>query len=125
MKLFSRLKTQLGSATRRDLNFESKWVVTVSDACVTCQRPAGEVDRVAWDDLKTVIVKTTDEGPLLPDVFWLLAGEKSSCLIPQGATGEKSLLEKLQALPNFDHEALARAMCSTDNREFVCWQKTQ
>ena len=40
----------------------------------------------------------------MPDVFWILAGTSTSsgCVIPQGATGDSALLERLQKLPGFD-----------------------
>lgn len=106
-----------------DLNFEANWIVTVSDVEISCRRPNGEIESVTWDDLKIVVIETTDEGPYAPDVFWYLAGEKSGCVVPNGATGEEEMLKHLQLLPNFDNEALISAMSSTDNNKFVCWKR--
>ena len=76
-----------------------------------------------WDDLQRVEIVTTDHGPFAPDVFWVLHGLKAGCVIPQGATGEKELLERLQALPGFRYEAVIEAMSSTENRRFLCWER--
>lgn len=106
---------------------EASYVVHVSDTEVRCDRPDGSVERVAWDDLQAVIVHTTADGPAMPDVFWILAGTSTSsgCIIPQGATGDSALLERLQKLPGFDNEAFMSSMSSTDDQKFLCWQRSK
>jgi hypothetical protein len=58
-------------------------------------------------------------------VYWYLIGSdgKSGCLVPQSSDGSNQLLKRLQQLPNFDHEAVIKAMTSTDNAKFMCWKK--
>ena len=75
--------------------------------------------------LDAVVVETNDTGPWDADVLWLLfgAGGSSGCVIPQGATGERELLGRLQSLPGFDNERLIAAMSCTDNQQFVCWRR--
>ena len=124
MSFWDSLKAKLKTAAKPDLNFERKWTVRVTDTSVSCERPNREIESVRWDDLKLVGIETTDEGPYLADVFWYLVGEQSSCLVPLGASGENALVERLQALPGFDNEALIEAMSSTSNRKFVCWQRS-
>lgn len=103
---------------------EGRVVVRVSDCEVVCERPDGTVERVGWDDLQKVAVVTTGDGPFAPDVFWVLHGRTGGCAIPQGATGDRQLLERLQALPGFDNNAVIAAMSSTSDRRFVCWERT-
>ncbi len=124
MSSWSTLKARLKAAFSPDLNFERKWIVSVSDTQVSCTKPNGTVESVSWDDLRIVVIETTDEGPYAADVFWYLAGGESGCVIPLGATGEAAMIERLQALPNFDNEALCEAMSSTSNRRFVCWRSS-
>jgi hypothetical protein len=76
---------------------ESLFIVEVSDAGVSCSRPDQKVESVTWDDLQCVEIVNTDEGPFFPDVFWVLHGSESGCVIPQGATGEEQLLERLKS----------------------------
>ena len=102
---------------------ESRFIVRSSEFEVACERPDGRVERVAWNDLQKVEVITTSEGPFAPDVFWVLHGTNGGCAVPQGATGEKELLERLQALPGFDNRALMEAMACTSDKSFVCWEK--
>ena len=119
------LKTILRTAFgRQDLNFEAKYIVSVDELRISCQRPNGVIESVGLKDLKLIAIETTDEGPYVPDVFWYLIGDESGCVVPLGATGEKDMIEKLQQLPDFDNEALAEAMTCTSNRKFVCWQRS-
>jgi hypothetical protein len=100
-------------------------VVSFDDELVRCQRPGGLVETVKWSDLRAVLIQTTDAGPLADDVFWILAGEESGCVVPSEAAGMERLLERLQQLPGFDNQALIEAMGSTDNRRFLCWQRQE
>ncbi|MCG6154301.1 hypothetical protein [Rubinisphaera margarita] len=104
---------------------ESQYIVDISDIDVRCSRPDGTIESISWNDLQLVEIHTTDEGPFLPDVFWVLHGSDGGCIIPQGATGEAKLLESLQALPQFRDEAMIDAMSSAENNRFVCWQRSE
>ena len=103
---------------------EHRFVVRLSDSEITCERPDGTVERVSWADLQRVEVVTTDEGPFVPDVFWVLHGTEGGCAVPQGATGDSELLERLQALPGFDNGAVIEAMSCASDRRFLCWQRS-
>jgi len=122
MNFLTKLKDKLKAGFTPDLNFESKWVVAVSDTEISCTRPNGNVESVDWDDLRIVVIETTDEGPW-PDVFWYLAGEEAGCVVPLGATGEDFMVERLQALCGFDNAAFAEAMSCTSNRRFTVWKR--
>jgi hypothetical protein len=102
---------------------ESRFIIRLSDSEVVCERPDGKVERVGWNDLQKVEIVTTGGGPLAPDVFWVLHGTNGGCAVPQGATGDKELLERLQALLGFDNQAFIKAMSSTSDRRFLCWQR--
>jgi hypothetical protein len=123
MSFLETLKARLNTAFTPDLNFESKWVVNVSDTQVSCTRPNGQVECFDWDDLNIVVIETTNEGPYAADVFWYLVGEHTGCVVPLGATGEDDMVKRLQALPGFDNEAFGEAMSSTSNRKFIVWQR--
>ena len=88
-------------------------------------RCGDRVETIAWVDLVEIGILTTDEGPFREDVYFLLIGPtcEKGCAIPQGAGGSQKLVERLQALAGFDHEAVIRAMGCTSNARFVCWRK--
>ena len=102
---------------------ESGFTVSVTEKEVTCARPDGTVERVAWEDLQSVELVNTDEGPFVTDVFWVLNGSSGGCAIPQGATGEAALLARLQGLAGFDNGAVIAAMSRSDNHRTLCWRR--
>lgn len=100
-------------------------MVTIDDRGVRRDLGDGTVEEIAWQDLVEVQIVTTDEGPFVDDVFFLLVGGNGKgCCVPQGAPGSGPLLDRLQALPNFDNDQVIRAMGCSENARFVCWKRT-
>src|SRR5687768_8226449 len=98
--------------------------VTVDDRGVRRVLGKGKVEAVEWKDLVEVEIVTTDEGPWVDDVFFLLVGgDGTGCCVPQGAPGSETLLDRLQALPEFDNGKVIEAMACSENARFVCWKK--
>ncbi len=124
-RIVARIIRDQANGVRRETRLmpESSYVVQLSDSSVTCTHPTGSVERVEWNDLWQVEIVTTSDGPFAPDVFWLLHGSNTGCAIPQGATGDRELLERLQRLPGFRNEVVIEAMSSTEDRRFLCWDK--
>ena len=83
----------------------------------------GRTEEIRWDDLREVGIITTDAGPYVDDVFWVLLGDEGGCVVPSEAEGSAELLKRLQELPGFDDGAVIRAMVCTDNERFVVWQR--
>src|SRR6185503_14928778 len=97
--------------------------VVMTQDTISCTRPNGDIDEVRWDDLERVEVLTSDAGPDVTDVYFILGGSDTECIIPMGSAGDEHLLEKLQTLPGFDNAAYSTAMSSTEDGRFVVWQK--
>lgn len=98
--------------------------ILIDDRGVRRDLGNGKSEDVAWSNLVEVQIVTTDEGPWLDDVFFLLVGgDGTGCCVPQGAPGSETLLERLQALPNFDNQKVIEAMGSVESARFVCWKK--
>jgi hypothetical protein len=102
---------------------ESQYEVMQDLDGVTLRYPDGKTERVLWDKLVRVSIRTTSDGPVAPDVFWVVTDGEGEILVPQGAIGDQALMEKLQELPGFDSEAVVKAMCCADDKEFLCWEK--
>ena len=115
MGWFGWLKSKRSAPARTQVVFD--------DEGVTCRRPTGLVETVRWADLQIVYIQTTDAGPAIDDVFWVLGGGETGCVVPSEAEGADLLLARLQQLPNFDNHAVIDAMSCSDNREFVCWRR--
>jgi len=103
---------------------EHLYNVTFDEHGIVVTDPRGGTQRVAWTEMTRVAVRTTDEGPFLPDVFWELhaGGDDPAIIFPGGATGENELLAELQRrLPGFDNDQMIAAMGSADNAYFPLW----
>jgi len=96
--------------------------IQITDEGVT--RKLGRLGRrsesVTWAELTEVRIHTTAGGPFAEDVFFVLVGSDGGCVVPQGEV-PAGFLERLQALPGFDNEALIAAMSSTSENDFLCW----
>jgi hypothetical protein len=105
------------------MNPDGRWIVTIKDDEIACTRPDGSIEFIKWSNLQAVLIETTDQGPFVSDLFWVLIGDVSACIIPQDAEGSEELLKRLQMLPGFNNQAVIEAMGSTQNRRFTCWQR--
>jgi hypothetical protein len=102
---------------------EARWTVSVDDSGFHVTDHTGDTRTVTVADLSGVAIETNDNGPLGADVWWLLFGadRKLACAFPQGATGDKVVIDHLMKLPNFDFKEMTNAMCSTDDATFALW----
>ena len=102
---------------------EALWVLTSDEESVRVTDHTGEGSTMMWSALSSVAIETNDTGPWGADVWWLLFDDhhKLGCGFPEGATGEKSVVDRLTALPGFDHEQMIKAMGSTNNAVFPVW----
>jgi hypothetical protein len=90
---------------------------------VSCRWPNGEEYVVLWGELTEVYIQTTDAGPFVEDVFLVLRGDSTHCVIPQEATGFVEVIDRLQQLPGFDLQGVISAMSCPDNAIFPCWRR--
>ena len=118
MSIFSKLFGDTLKPPNMPLN-----TVTFDDTGVKRFMSDGRVEEIMWDDLNEVCIVTTDQGPALDDVFYVLTGNGKGCAVPSEAVGVKELLPRLQSLPNFNNQVAIQAMSSTTNAKFVCWQR--
>jgi hypothetical protein len=100
-----------------------KVIATFDDHGASCRWPDGTSVSVAWDDLRSVEIHTTDAGPFVEDVFLVLRATDGDCVVPQGAEGFAKLIAHLKQWSGFDIEALYSAMTCTDNATFLCWER--
>lgn len=124
---FKKGRMKCGSQDKSVLNPEALNVLSFDDDRISLACANGDVHAVRWADLTMVGVRTTDEGPFLPDVFWGLHGadKKPVVVYAQGASGESALLEAMQKrLAGFDNRKLIEAMGCTSNDFFLIWEKS-
>jgi hypothetical protein len=118
MSLFSRI---FGS--KNEPSVKRNETVEFDEITITRTMRDGKQETLQWSELREIAIITTDEGPFVDDVFWVLSGTDTGCLVPSEADGAKELLMHLQKLPGFNNEAVIHAMGSTENAKFVCWSK--
>ncbi len=118
-KIFSPKEQSLSKA----FEYEAQWHISVLDDFVQLVDEKGKKSGIHRNDLAAVGIKTYDSGPATDDIWWVLIGKdlKVACTYPQGASGEKAVLDWLIALPGFRHEEMIKAMGSTANATFIVW----
>ena len=77
------------------------------------------------DELSAVVVETHVNAGRVSDVWWLLYGRRGEPALraPQGASGEKELVDWLMSLPGFDIDAMTRAMRFHGSDTFELWRE--
>lgn len=100
-------------------------ILEMDETAIRCRFPGGTVQQMTWTELKAVVIETNDLGPFEEDVYFLLWSDSKDnfCAIPQSADISQSLISKLQNFPEFDNEAVIKAMGCTSNRSFLCWEQ--
>jgi hypothetical protein len=99
--------------------------VNVNDEEIVRLRTDGVAERVRWDDLVQVNVRTTDCGPFLEDVYFELVGRNNTgCLVPQESEQFNILLARFREWPGWNSDEFGKAMCCTENARFICWNRT-
>jgi hypothetical protein len=59
----------------------------VDEERITRTTANGRVEAVRWDDLREIGIVTTNEGPYVDDVFWVLIGDEGRCIVPSETEG--------------------------------------
>ena len=100
-------------------------VINTDDNGISATYSDGQVAAIRWSEVDTVAIVTNDSGPWGYDVHWLLEGNATRCIYPNGATGSENALEQLEKrFPGFSDEMVIKAMGSTSNKRFVCWERS-
>lgn len=99
--------------------------VVHDDKTIVVRQADGTTERIAWSDLGSVSVLTTDAGPFEEDLFWVLTHRdgRRGPVVPMDAEGEHELVKTMQRrLHGFDNMAVVEAMGSTSSASFVVWE---
>ncbi len=94
--------------------------VAFDDQGITVEMSQARRESVRWNDLLEVRVVTTSEGPAVEDIFFVIVGRDSGCIVPQSKA--TALLPRLQELPAFDNLTLVEAMGSAKDATFTVWR---
>ena len=99
--------------------------ITVTDKEIICNFPSRFVkNKVEWDKINRIQIVTTDEGPEVCDVFYMIQdSDGGGVCIPQDREESEVITNRILNLPGFDYETFTRAMGSTENKWFDVWEK--
>jgi hypothetical protein len=118
MGIFSRKYKRSGKDTKR-----SKDLVQFDEVGVIRTMRDGRQESIRWEELQEVRIITTDEGPFVDDVYWLLIGGGTGCAVPSESEGAQELLQRFQKLPGFNNDVVILAMGCAENAQYVCWKR--
>ena len=122
MGLFSNFKDRI-FPPKNKLIPESYWIVSINDETISTVDFEKRENSILISEIEVITILTNDTGPVGIDLWWNLSGNGKNVYIPNGATGEVEMTERLQKLANFDNEELKQAMRCTNNMEFIVWRK--
>ncbi len=107
-------------SSRRALKPERVWFDAVR---IVRTLPDGRTDSIRWEELREVVLVTTDAVPNAEGVYWMLVGRRGGCGVGAGAVGMRQLQRRLEQMPRFNHSTVVRALASNQNGSHVCWRR--
>jgi hypothetical protein len=116
---------RIGAQNPESLNGEKFMTVTATaDGFTIKSSPHGEQLAFRFDDITKIVVRTTSDGPFSEDIFYEVVTPGGTIVVPSQEEGMKTLVdEHLLKLPGFDYETFIKAMGSTDDQAFVCFER--
>ena len=90
---------------------------------ITADGPFARRTSVRLEDIREIGIETTDGGPFVEDVFWLINRDTDGLRIPSDSPVFKSLMDVFGSFDGFDWEPFTAAMACTDRRYFPCWTR--
>lgn len=90
---------------------------------LTFKRPFRNPISLRIDEFDEIGVETTDQGPFIEDVFWILKRGDLRLRIGDPHPVFGRLMDRFSSLDDFDWQSFAEAQSCMDNRYFVCWRK--
>jgi hypothetical protein len=115
-RLFGKLKPKIP---------EDEYLITTTEEFIKVEHPRRETETILWKDIEAIKLINTDEGPFAPDIWLVLIGKDSGCLIPQGSKGFETVYNIVSEYENFNFENFIESMSCTDNAEFLLWRKEE
>src|SRR5882672_1449118 len=87
---------------------------------IMVKRPFSRSVSMRIYDFDEIGVETTDQGPFVEDVFWILKRGETRIRIGEPHPVFKKLMDRFGSLEGFDWRPFTEAMSCTDNRYFLC-----
>ena len=121
MGLFNFWKQKLNESRKQPEDF---YDILITNELVSISHPRFGKEAILWKEIDQIKIITTNEGPFLPDLWIGLFGKMNKCRLPQGAKGYDEVYDIISMYENFNFENMIAAATSTDNNEFLVWERT-
>ena len=108
---------------RKSPNHMRQTRFTFDGHTITADGPLAQKTSLRVDDIREIGVETTDTGPLVEDVFWLINRDTDALRIPQESPVFKDLMDYFGSLQGFDWQPFTEAMSCTNCSYFLCWKR--
>src|SRR5579864_7932346 len=95
------------------------------DRTLIIKRPFRDSFAVRIDELDEIGIETTDQGPFIEDVFWILKQGPVRLRIGEPHPVFRRLMDSFGSLQDFDWESFAEAMSCIENHYFLCWTRNR
>ena len=92
---------------------------------LTIKRPFRDGFAVRIDELDEIGIETTDQGPFVEDVFWILKQGPMRLRIGDPHPVFRQLMDGFGSLEGFNWESFAEAMSCIENQYFPCWTQNR
>ena len=90
----------------------------------TFKRPFRRSISLRIDEFDEIGVETTDQGPFVEDVFWILRRGQMRIRIGDPHPVFKMLMGRFGSLEGFDWRPFIEAQSCSENRYFLCWRRS-
>ena len=104
---------------------DSGFTVTVTEEFVKVEHTYRDSELVRWEEIQEVKFINTDKGPLLADVWLVLAAKNATCFIPQGVEGFEQVYNRVSKFKGFNFSNVIASMTTTDNAIFHLWPENE
>ncbi|WP_027782275.1 MULTISPECIES: hypothetical protein [Burkholderia] len=121
----SPVRPNAAPAAARPFSRQSGWTVTANDTRIASTDQTGTTRGIALSDLGAILIETSDHGPFVSDVWWVLfdTNKQFACGFPQDAHGAKAAVDRLLDLPGIDHRKVIDAQTSIQHATFPIWER--
>lgn len=99
----------------------SDYRALVTEDGIACEHPKRAREFIRWADVKEITIRTTSDGPWLPDVWVLFIGERDGCSVPTEAANFDAVFESLKRFHGFDFGCFLKA--GTNDALHICWKQ--
>jgi hypothetical protein len=102
---------------------EDLFTVTITNDSVKVEYPGWQTEEVQWVDIQLIKLVNTDAGPVMPDIWLVLASETEKCVIPHGSKGFDEVYDRVSKYEGFDFTNFGQSMTCSNNAEFILWER--